>query len=1212
MESAVKLCIGLILDERNVFHSFGFLVGPRLLLAAASKPDGGRLLVQWHPSESSFPIEATNVGSRGLALFSVSESPPESEYAPPLKLDELSPEATLAIHWGEASSDAKVVSRYQDGGLFLGLAQDPGRPLLSAPVLNGPSLAGVVADQKDRFYQAIGVLTLFRDWREQPWFGAFRAELFWNLDEILGPLSGGPEQVASKAGPAKRQVFENAPPAPSKRGAPNAPAMETPAPAKAQEAGAPACSDSVRDALRWARALAEVREREVGAHEILLGLFLHRESPGFKDAAHFLWGWFEANKPKGVANPFKWFDLPTGPVPTAPAPEPTGFAADASALLARASACARAVSNADRVSMRHLVGALLLGPESSTHAHDAGLVGEKGFPFQALSAAYLEFIGKTVPGEREAWIAWARPASARPRVPTPPGVARGSIRAGYDADLPIGTDHLDIEDEVATLCSVVLDANHPPPLSIGLFGDWGSGKSFFLGKMKDRIRDVTGEARQARELGIPTTFVARAPQIEFNAWHFVDANLWASLVTHLFEELHREIFGRKPNPDEEKAEKLYQELATTQKRIQGLEREVRAADDLVQQATDKRTQAEKDLRDGKKTIEIFRRLTPESVKELVLNKAEVRSRFDELSETLGKGQEALGEIQALSQDLLTTAGKVRRFARESWVLLLVVGTLLLLGALLASPVGMDWMGRLQSWLTSGVALLTGAVALAKKALPFMDRAKRFLRSAETARQDVLRESQGKLDQAEIARKEAAERLTAEEGKKQKLEKEIEEARRGLGLEGFLQQRLGDSEYKAQLGIVAMVRQDFDTLTQRLRSPGIEILDSKTKETRLETVDRVILYIDDLDRCPPDRVVEVLQAVHLLCAVPLFVVVVAADPRWLYHSLRKHYAELLETQGGNEQARQDWEEERWESTPQQYLEKIFQIPYTLPAMEDGGFRKLVESLLEPEKAAKPTPKVEVPVTPPKKEEDSPGRGRTPEKTENRPAKTPESKKKIPGSGPAVIGSSSRTPEEDEAERARAQAVKREWKPTLDLAPKSLELTRAEKDFLQELSPLVSTPRATKRLVNVYRLLRANLTEKNSQRFEQEEYRVVQVLLGVLIGFPDQAPELFRRLQDNLAGDFWDFIKREEQAPPPAHEKEWAQVCRALKKMETPFVEKPFAEDSPDGDMARVFRISQRFPSWIDEVSRYSFRAGHLLRYLSEARPAGEKNVNQQLA
>ncbi|MGH3928616.1 MAG: P-loop NTPase fold protein [Pseudonocardiaceae bacterium] len=39
---------------------------------------------------------------------------------------------------------------------------------------------------------------------------------------------------------------------------------------------------------------------------------------------------------------------------------------------------------------------------------------------------------------------------------------------------------------------------------------------------------------------------------------------------------------------------------------------------------------------------------------------------------------------------------------------------------------------------------------------------------------------------------------------------------------------------------------------------------------LPQIDRIIIYIDDLDRCPPQRVVEMLEAIHLLLAVELFV------------------------------------------------------------------------------------------------------------------------------------------------------------------------------------------------------------------------------------------------------------------------------------------------------------------------------------------------------
>src|SRR5262249_16171907 len=64
------------------------------------------------------------------------------------------------------------------------------------------------------------------------------------------------------------------------------------------------------------------------------------------------------------------------------------------------------------------------------------------------------------------------------------------------------------------------------------------------------------------------------------------------------------------------------------------------------------------------------------------------------------------------------------------------------------------------------------------------------------------------------------------------------------------------------------------------------------DSQKRSFERIILYIDDLDRCPPDKVVEVLQAVHLLLAFPLFVVVMAVDVRWVSQSLEAYYEKLL--------------------------------------------------------------------------------------------------------------------------------------------------------------------------------------------------------------------------------------------------------------------------------------------------------------------------------
>lgn len=133
------------------------------------------------------------------------------------------------------------------------------------------------------------------------------------------------------------------------------------------------------------------------------------------------------------------------------------------------------------------------------------------------------------------------------------------------------------------------------------------------------------------------------------------------------------------------------------------------------------------------------------------------------------------------------------------------------------------------------------------------------------------------------------------------------------------------DYRRHLGLVSTARRDFEALTERLADPS-----PKTGPQ----VERIILYIDDLDRCAEGRVKDVLEAVHLLLAFKLFVVVVGVDSRWLTHSLDKVYG-AFDEEGGADERR---------STPQDYLEKIFQIIVNLRPMTPLGFGQLMSRLM----------------------------------------------------------------------------------------------------------------------------------------------------------------------------------------------------------------------------------------------------------------------------
>ena len=114
-------------------------------------------------------------------------------------------------------------------------------------------------------------------------------------------------------------------------------------------------------------------------------------------------------------------------------------------------------------------------------------------------------------------------------------------RAGYSADV-VGkpgslTDELNVAADVETLCDVLAAKDAIPPVSVGLFGRWGSGKSYFMALMQERMAALAAAAKAANEDGHESAYCADITQITFNAWHYMDANLWATLAVRIFEGL---------------------------------------------------------------------------------------------------------------------------------------------------------------------------------------------------------------------------------------------------------------------------------------------------------------------------------------------------------------------------------------------------------------------------------------------------------------------------------------------------------------------------------------------------------------------------------------------------------------------------------------------------------------------------------------------------
>ena len=92
-----------------------------------------------------------------------------------------------------------------------------------------------------------------------------------------------------------------------------------------------------------------------------------------------------------------------------------------------------------------------------------------------------------------------------------------------------------------------------------------------------------------------------------------------------------------------------------------------------------------------------------------------------------------------------------------------------------------------------------------------------------------------------------------------------------------------------------------------------------EKTKLKAL---IILIDDLDRCSPDRLIENLEAIKLFLNVKHTAFIVATDRRIVENAIRIRYSELFNSEKGAATG---------DSLITDYLEKLIQVPYTLPKL-----------------------------------------------------------------------------------------------------------------------------------------------------------------------------------------------------------------------------------------------------------------------------------------
>lgn len=89
-------------------------------------------------------------------------------------------------------------------------------------------------------------------------------------------------------------------------------------------------------------------------------------------------------------------------------------------------------------------------------------------------------------------------------------------------------------------------------------------------------------------------------------------------------------------------------------------------------------------------------------------------------------------------------------------------------------------------------------------------------------------------------------------------------------------------------------------------------------------DSVVIFVDDLDRCMPERVIDTLEAIKLFLSVQNTAFVIGADERIIKHSISMHLQ--LHTFNNNSEYLQNTQQ-----IVTDYIEKLIQIPYRIPKL-----------------------------------------------------------------------------------------------------------------------------------------------------------------------------------------------------------------------------------------------------------------------------------------
>ncbi len=139
------------------------------------------------------------------------------------------------------------------------------------------------------------------------------------------------------------------------------------------------------------------------------------------------------------------------------------------------------------------------------------------------------------------------------------------------------------------------------------------------------------------------------------------------------------------------------------------------------------------------------------------------------------------------------------------------------------------------------------------------------------------------------------------------------------------------DYGEHLGLIPVLKRHITTLCKLKlkRSIKIPFTDRKIGRDR-----KLLVFVDDLDRCKSSYIAETLDAIRLVMTIPNVIVMICIDHRIAFKAIERHYRTLAEVEEEDVNRRSSAEVAR------DYLGKIIQLPVRLEPVKHGKLKKYV--------------------------------------------------------------------------------------------------------------------------------------------------------------------------------------------------------------------------------------------------------------------------------